>query len=312
MQHVSLISIIIILFLVQDLSSASRLKSHPLMSGIRWVVHEALNSIGLAATESAARALLKEGLRRCDSLIKSGINSSSSSGRPPASLTGPISNPSRSSLLPEDAATSHADGSRDGWDFDDGLLDDDDDSRGDEDNATETSALNEEMERPKAGASRARPAATAAVAGMNAARSGSDVGGTTAEVLTLSARMTALEYLFETNVMAEYSEGRMFDALRFREFLMLQGTGDDPSATAGRRTDQGTQTAASTREGLRETASEMGADGEASEWEREACRIVLLRKSLIGFAAKGEASAAGVLFERHPRETLPIRLTALR
>lgn len=32
----------------------------------------------------------------------------------------------------------------------------------------------------------------------------------------------------------------------------------------------------------------------------------------MGFARKGEASAAGVLLERHPLETLPARLEALR
>ena len=32
----------------------------------------------------------------------------------------------------------------------------------------------------------------------------------------------------------------------------------------------------------------------------------------MGFALKGEASAVGMLFERHPLETLPVRLEVLR
>lgn len=47
-------------------------------------------------------------------------------------------------------------------------------------------------------------------------------------------------------------------------------------------------------------------------WEDIECRRDVLRNSVMAFAHRGESAAVGVLLERHPAETLPARLEALR
>ncbi|CAM9846841.1 unnamed protein product, partial [Ectocarpus sp. 13 AM-2016] len=105
------------------------------------------------------------------------------------------------------------------------------------------------------------------------------------EVRGLRARLMSLRYLLDTFLALEGEQGRAFDADGLREFLDLGAEGSKKGSRDG---------------GAEETA-----------WENFPYRRDALRRSLMGFARKGEASAVGVLMERHPLETLPARLEAL-
>lgn len=113
------------------------------------------------------------------------------------------------------------------------------------------------------------------------------------EVLRLRARLEALRCLLETCWMAEQAQGRGFDVGRLREFLLLKG-GGFPGGGVG--------------------------DGKgcfrsrllARRWEEGACQREVLKRGLERFSKMSEASALGVLFERHPRETMPLRMEILR
>lgn len=109
------------------------------------------------------------------------------------------------------------------------------------------------------------------------------------EVMRLRARMEALRCLLETFWMAEQAQGRGFDVDRLREFLLLEG-GSYP------------------RDGKGCLRSRLF----ARRWEEVDCQKEVLKKGLERFATMSEASALGVLFERHPRETMPFRMETLR
>lgn len=109
------------------------------------------------------------------------------------------------------------------------------------------------------------------------------------EVMRLRARLEALRCLLETCWMAEQAQGRGFDVDRLREFLLLEG-GDYPRGGKG-----------CFRSRLL-----------ARRWEEGGCQREVLKKGLERFATMSEASALGVLFDRHPRETMPLRMETLR
>ncbi|CAM9902098.1 unnamed protein product, partial [Ectocarpus sp. 4 AP-2014] len=173
----------------------------------------------------------------------------------------------------------------DGWDFDDDA--DDDGDLGDAPRAAAATAAAAAVEH---GSSIVLAGGGGAAGGSGGGRDGG--GGAVAtvglgsagdegesEVRRLRARLMTLRYLLDTFLVLEGEQGRGFDVGGLREFLGLAGAGDSGAAERA--------------------------------WEDFSCRRDNLRRSLMGFARKGEASAVGVLMERHPLETLPARLEAL-
>ncbi|CAB1100488.1 unnamed protein product [Ectocarpus sp. CCAP 1310/34] len=251
----------------------------------RWVVKEALAGIGLAATEPAASAILAEGLRRCDFLLPAHSRGwgSSSEEQSAAAIGG--GGPAK-----ERPTASGGDG----WDFADDADDD-----GDVRDAPRAAAAAAAAAAGEHGSSIVLAGGGGAAGGSGGGRDGGggavaavglgsagDEGDRDSEVRRLRARLMSLRYLLDTFLALEGEQGCAFDADGLREFL---GRGAEGS-----------------KKGL--------GDGGAEEtaWENFPYRRDALRRSLMGFARKGEASAVGVLMERHPLETLPARLEALR
>eukprot|EP00752_Nemacystus_decipiens_P018330 g16445.t1 len=249
----------------------------------RWVISETLSRIGLAATEAAASALVKEGLRRCDLLLCTTLSATF-----PAAGSVPASQAAQG--LNQPSAATVESGGGDGWDFDD---DEDFD-----DSAVKTAAAVGGGALSMSGSAGlntregkgAAPGAPRPVweDGGRAGVGGRDGGK---EVARLRARLASLRDLLETCLAVDMVQGLAFDVARLREFLALAS---GPGKVGG----------------AMEVAVEP-APVEQHKWEDGACREVVLRRALMGFARKGETPAVGMLFERHPLETLPVRLEAL-
>ncbi|CAM9252402.1 unnamed protein product [Scytosiphon promiscuus] len=250
------------------LFSADDVEQHLVgVSDHRWVAREAVRVIGLAATEPAACALLREGLRRCRLLLLPSGEDKKKGGDAEETAV---------------AGSTAVDG--DGWDFDD---EEDDDSGGSSSGTAEAEpgvSIPSAVEGSDGGVGR-----TYGGGSSGNARGGDDRGarGAGAEVLLLVARLESLRYLLETFLEAEGAQGRRYDVASLGKFLALSTV---PEALGGAVAGSGAQKA----------------------WEDAECRRIVLQRSLMEFARKGEAAAVGVLLERHPVETLPARLDALR
>lgn len=128
------------------------------------------------------------------------------------------------------------------------------------------------------------------------------------EVRLLRDRLGSLLYLLETWTMSEEARqglgavhNKAPDFARFRKFIGLsQKEGDEGGGRGGKEPNSSAK-------------MEMSAGVESErKWEEWSCRKGVLRRALMGFAEMGEVLAIRVLFERHPLETLPVRLEALR
>ncbi|CAN0219957.1 unnamed protein product, partial [Ectocarpus sp. 12 AP-2014] len=228
-------------------------------------------------------AILGEGLRRCDYLLPAhSRGGGSSSEEPSAAAVG--------GGVPAGERPTASGG--DGWDFDDDA--DDDGEFGDAPRAAAAAAA-AAVEHGSSivlaggggaagGSGGGRDGGGGAVAAVGL-RSAGDEGDRDSEVQGLRARLMSLRYLLDTFLALEGEQGRAFDADGLREFLGLGAEGSKKGSGDG---------------GAEEIA-----------WENFPSRRDALRRSLMGFARKGEASAVGVLMERHPLETLPARLEAL-
>lgn len=108
----------------------------------------------------------------------------------------------------------------------------------------------------------------------------------------LRARLLALRALFETFLQSQAALERGFEAARLEEFLFVGsssgGAGSRGWGCVGR------------------------SPGRQVMWEEPRQRRALVERAMRKLAAEGAASALGVFFERHPEETLPIRLEILR
>lgn len=198
----------------------------------RWVVEEALSGIGLAATEPAASALLKEGLRCCEFLLhvsntdSSSSSNSNTSATLPAAVSGSTSKAAQAGTQPS-AATSGGDG----WDFGDGR---------DFDDLTTVAAAAGPASSTTDGGNREEQGAAAGAPGparkeSRAADEG-DRDSEQEEVARLRARLASLRRLFETFLAVDgASQGRAFDVVRLRDFLALASPAPGESGGEQRR-----------------------------------------------------------------------------
>lgn len=199
----------------------------------RWVINEALSGIGLAATEPAASALLKEGLRRCDLLLRA-TDTLPAAGAGTGSSTSDVARVKAqpSSAKPSGGGGGHGDG--DGWDF------------GEEDEESFDESVTTAAATAAAAATAGGPVASTPSSSGGGRRSArEETGGATAagapeparkgsgraaggddrddgeEVARLRARLVSLRGLLETCLAVDGVQGLAFDVARLREFLAL-------------------------------------------------------------------------------------------
>lgn len=177
----------------------------------RWVAHEALTVIGLAATEPAASALLDEGIRRCRLLLL----------------------PNKEAIKKSGDVEGSAGVTADGWHFDDD--DDDDDDFGGLSARTAAAAEPRFSTGSSGGVGGGgessgggdRGSVRAGAVNPNLKTGNGNDGGSDDDdqgretVLPLFARLECLRYLLETFLAAEGAQGRRFDVARLRKFLAL-------------------------------------------------------------------------------------------
>lgn len=257
---------------------------HPVPSPLcRWVIHEVLSSIGLSSSQEASSALLEEGFRRCELLEGGRGRLRRDASDAPAPIGSADVADGGSSGAVERALAHSSSQSVDGWGDDDlDIYDTEDEQKGSGGEQGRVTQRRETKERPEGVSQGASGTAGASDSGSSGGDGDGDGAGRSTRMVR--KRLIALQNLFETNSMAEAAQDRDFDAMRLREFLTIGGS-TDPEVNS--RTD-------------------------ASMWGKADFRQKLLQTAVMKYARAGEVSAVGVLFERHPVETLSIRLRVLR
>lgn len=251
----------------------------------RWVIYEVLSSIGLSNSQEASAALLEEGFRRCELLEGRRGRLRHDAGNAPASVSSGDATEGGSSGAIERALVPSTQ-EVDGWGDDDLDIDTEDDQEGPSGEQGRVTQREKMEERPEGVSQGASGMAGASGDGSGGGSGGDGNGGDDAGRSTrmVRKRLIVLQNLIETNSTAETAQNRGFDAMRLQEFLMIGGSAD-PGVNS--RID-------------------------ASMWSNAVFQRKLLQTAVMKYARAGEVSAAGVLFERHPVETLPIRLKVLR